>query len=89
MVGYAFEAPAPPFPVFVLGYAINGFGMGLQARVYYSLSMCSLRTCQSQDAGSNGFVASLKENAAIKMGILHAIYGTHIPVVLQVTMYAH
>ncbi|RPD61356.1 MFS general substrate transporter [Lentinus tigrinus ALCF2SS1-6] len=57
VVGYALEAPAPPFPVFVLGYAINGFGLGLQ------------------DAGSNGFVASLKENAAIKMGILHAIYG--------------
>ncbi|RDX45187.1 MFS general substrate transporter [Lentinus brumalis] len=57
VIGYALEAPAPPFPVFVLGYAVNGFGLGLQ------------------DAGANGFVASLKENAATKMGILHAIYG--------------
>ena len=89
MVGYAFEAPAPPFPVFVLGYAINGFGMGLQARVYYSLSMCSLRTCQSQDAGSNGFVAPLKENAAPKIDILHAIYGAYISGVLQVTLCAY
>jgi len=30
MIGYAFEASAPPFPVFVLGYCINGFGMSLQ-----------------------------------------------------------
>ncbi|KAI0325924.1 MFS general substrate transporter [Cubamyces sp. BRFM 1775] len=30
IVGYALEAPAPPFPIFVLGYAINGFGLSLQ-----------------------------------------------------------
>ena len=30
-VGYGLEAPAPPFPVFVLGYAITGFGLALQA----------------------------------------------------------
>ncbi|KAI0760315.1 MFS general substrate transporter [Fomes fomentarius] len=57
VIGYALEAPAPPFPVFVLGYVANGFGIALQ------------------DAGANGFVASLKENASAKMGILHAIYG--------------
>ncbi|KAI8976584.1 MFS general substrate transporter [Trametes punicea] len=57
VAGYALEAPAPPFPVFVMGYAVNGFGLSLQ------------------DAGANGFVASLKENAATKMGILHAVYG--------------
>ncbi|OBZ67290.1 Bypass of stop codon protein 6 [Grifola frondosa] len=28
-----------------------------------------------QDAGANGFVASLKDNASTKMGILHAVYG--------------
>ncbi|KAI0789470.1 MFS general substrate transporter [Abortiporus biennis] len=28
-----------------------------------------------QDAGANGYVASLKENAETKMGILHAVYG--------------
>ena len=31
-IGYALEAPAPPFPVFVLGFAINGFGLALQVR---------------------------------------------------------
>lgn len=30
VVGYALAAPAPPFPVFVLGYAMNGFGLSLQ-----------------------------------------------------------
>ncbi|KZT03772.1 MFS general substrate transporter [Laetiporus sulphureus 93-53] len=30
MVGYALASPAPPFAVFVLGYAINGFGLALQ-----------------------------------------------------------
>ena len=32
VVGYVLEAPAPPFPVFVLGYAFNGFGVALQVR---------------------------------------------------------
>ncbi|KAI0701345.1 MFS general substrate transporter [Cytidiella melzeri] len=57
MIGYALMAPAPPFPVFVLGYVFNGFGIALQ------------------DAGANGYVASLKDNAETKMGILHAVYG--------------
>ncbi|KAL1949087.1 hypothetical protein VTO73DRAFT_10893 [Trametes versicolor] len=30
VAGYAVEAPAPPFPVFVVGYMINGFGLALQ-----------------------------------------------------------
>ncbi|OCH86759.1 MFS general substrate transporter [Obba rivulosa] len=56
-IAYALEAPAPPFPVFVVAYAINGFGIALQ------------------DAGANGYVASLADNAETKMGILHAVYG--------------
>ena len=28
-----------------------------------------------QDAGANAYVASLKDNASVKMGILHAVYG--------------
>ncbi|TDL22800.1 MFS general substrate transporter [Rickenella mellea] len=56
-VGYAMVAPAPPFPVMCIAYAINGWGGALQ------------------DAQANGFVASLKENAAAKMGLLHAVYG--------------
>ncbi|KAG2050039.1 MFS general substrate transporter [Suillus hirtellus] len=57
VIAYAIEAAALPFPAFVLGYVINGFGMALQ------------------DAQSNGFVASLKDNPEVKMGILHAVYG--------------
>ncbi|KAL6302999.1 MFS general substrate transporter [Sparassis latifolia] len=57
VIGYALEAPAPPFPVFVMGYAVNGFGLALQ------------------DAGANGYVASLAHNSATRMGILHAVYG--------------
>ncbi|KAG1903205.1 MFS general substrate transporter [Suillus fuscotomentosus] len=57
VIAYAIEAGALPFPAFVLGYAINGFGMALQ------------------DAQSNGYVASLKDNPEVKMGILHAVYG--------------
>ncbi|TFK92343.1 MFS general substrate transporter [Polyporus arcularius HHB13444] len=57
VAGYVLEIPAPPFPVFVLGYALNGFGVALQ------------------DAGANAFVASLKDDAATKMGVLHAVYG--------------
>lgn len=30
MIGYALMAPAPPFPVFVLGFVFNGFGIALQ-----------------------------------------------------------
>ncbi|KIP01300.1 hypothetical protein PHLGIDRAFT_367247 [Phlebiopsis gigantea 11061_1 CR5-6] len=56
-VGYALDAPAPPFPVLVLAFAVNGFGIALQ------------------DAGANGFVASMKDNAQSKMGVLHAAYG--------------
>ncbi|KAI6043917.1 major facilitator superfamily domain-containing protein, partial [Pisolithus marmoratus] len=54
VVAYCFESAAPPFPLMVLGFAINGVGMALQ------------------DAQANGFVASLRDNPEIKMGILHA-----------------
>jgi hypothetical protein len=30
VVGYAIMAPAPPFPVLVLGYFLNGFGLSFQ-----------------------------------------------------------
>lgn len=57
VVAYCFESAAPPFPLFALGYAINGVGLALQ------------------DAQANGFVASLRDNPEMKMGILHAAYG--------------
>ncbi|KAL0960048.1 hypothetical protein HGRIS_011696 [Hohenbuehelia grisea] len=57
MAAYCLQAPALPFPVFVLAYSINGVGLAMQ------------------DAQANGYVASLKNNAEAKMGILHAAYG--------------
>lgn len=59
MVAFSIKASAPPFPVFVMAFAINGFGGSLQ------------------DAQANGFVASYKNNAAAKMGIIHAAYGKY------------
>ncbi|KAI6019796.1 MFS general substrate transporter [Pisolithus orientalis] len=55
VVAYCFESATPPFPLFVLWYAINGVGMALQ------------------NAQANGFVASLRDNPEMKMGILHAV----------------
>ncbi|KAF9495023.1 MFS general substrate transporter [Pleurotus eryngii] len=57
VIAYALQAPALPFPVFVIAYVINGVGIAMQ------------------DAQANGYVASIKENAETKMGILHATYG--------------
>lgn len=33
MIGYALMAPAGPFPVFVLGFVFNGFGISLQVGI--------------------------------------------------------
>ena len=30
VLGYAIQAPAPPFPVMCVGYVINGFGIAIQ-----------------------------------------------------------
>ncbi|KAI9438606.1 MFS general substrate transporter [Lactarius indigo] len=57
MVAFSIQASAPPFPLFAIAYAINGFGASFE------------------DAQANGFVANYKDNAAAKMGILHAAYG--------------
>ncbi|KAF8474505.1 MFS general substrate transporter [Russula ochroleuca] len=57
MIAFSIQASAPPFPSFVVAYAINGFGASLE------------------EAQANGFVANYKDNAATKMGILHAAYG--------------
>lgn len=74
-IGYAIMIPAPPFPVLVLGYTINGFGLSVQASTLSpGLGYALLK--HTQDAGANGFVASLKKGAATKMGILHAVYGS-------------
>ena len=73
-------APAPPFPVLVIGYVFNGFGISLQVNGGYVQFMINVSpTLAMQDAGANGYVASLKDNANVKMGILHAIYGKYTP----------
>ena len=33
VVGYVLQAPAPPFPVFVLSYVVVGFGLALQVNL--------------------------------------------------------
>ena len=73
VIGYSLAAPAPPFPVFVLAYAINGFGLSLQVSDHPVTDITLF--ISYQDAGANGFVASLRDNAATKMGFLHAVYG--------------
>ncbi|KAG1798087.1 MFS general substrate transporter [Suillus plorans] len=70
VIAYAIEASALPFPAFVLGYAINGFGLALQF------------------TQSNGFVASLKDNPEVKMGILHAVSAGALSSPLAATQFA-
>lgn len=33
LIGYALYSPAPPFPLFVIAFAFNGFGLALQVNV--------------------------------------------------------
>ncbi|KAF8137341.1 major facilitator superfamily domain-containing protein [Boletus edulis] len=57
----------------VIGYAIESAALPFPAFVLgYAINGIGLAL---QDAQANGFVASLKENAETKMGILHAAYG--------------
>ncbi|KAK7048873.1 major facilitator superfamily domain-containing protein [Favolaschia claudopus] len=57
IVAYSIQAPAPPFPLFILSFVINGVGIAIQG------------------AQANGYVASLKHNSEIKIGLLHGAYG--------------
>lgn len=76
LIGYALQSPAPPFPVFVIGFAVNGFGFALQVHLSKTVYFYGLLIrLVSQDAVANGYVACLKENPEAKMGILHAVYG--------------
>ncbi|KAF8439081.1 major facilitator superfamily domain-containing protein [Boletus edulis BED1] len=57
----------------VIGYTIESAALPFPAFVLgYAINGIGLAL---QDAQANGFVASLKENAETKMGILHAAYG--------------
>ena len=69
----------PPFPVFVVGFLLIGFGGAFLVSVSKSLQpgeiACQYSLQLVQDAGSNAFVVSLSGDTSTKMGILHAVYG--------------
>ncbi|CAE6523018.1 unnamed protein product [Rhizoctonia solani] len=65
VLAYSILAPALPFPVMCIAYAINGFVFCVTRNKGIAL----------QDAQANGFVAELPNNASAKMGLLHAVYG--------------
>ncbi|KAM5538630.1 hypothetical protein V8D89_007659 [Ganoderma adspersum] len=70
-IGNSLRVSTPPFPVFVVGFLLIGFGGAfLQREVAcrYSLQF-------GRDAGSNAFVVSLSGDTSTKMGILYAVYG--------------
>lgn len=73
VIAYTIQAPAPPFPLFVIAFAINGFGIGLQ--VNSTIFQIWIFWPSFQDAQANGYVASYEEGAETKMGIMHAVYG--------------
>jgi len=78
IIAYALQSPAPPFPVFVMAFTINGFGIALQVDFFFLSFWCFhnlLYFHVMQDAQDNGLVSSLKHQAEAKMGILHAVYG--------------
>lgn len=58
----------PPFPLFVLAYLFNGFGLGLQ------VSLETLLALNTQDAQMNSLVARFPD-PNVKMFLLHAAYG--------------
>ncbi|KAF7351269.1 MFS domain-containing protein [Mycena sanguinolenta] len=57
VAAYSIQAPAPPFPLFVISFSLNGFGLAIQ------------------NAQTNAYVASLRLNSELYMGMLHASYG--------------
>ncbi|KAJ7079361.1 major facilitator superfamily domain-containing protein [Mycena crocata] len=57
VAAYTIQAPAPPFPLFLISFAINGIGIAIQ------------------NAQNNAYVASLRQNPELYMGMLHASYG--------------
>jgi len=66
--------------MFVICFAINGFGLAVQVGRFPKNFTPSkfIQYFDLKDAQANGFVASLKDNAETKMGLLHAAYGASI-----------
>ena len=77
IIAYAVLTPAPPFPVLVIMYAINGIGIAMQVWTQKILFMSDIHSGFSQDSQANAFVASVRENKPHKMGLIHAVYGAH------------
>ena len=44
VIGYAIDSAAPPFPAFVLAFALNGFGLALQVNRVSTSSIALLDT---------------------------------------------
>ncbi|KAF7319043.1 MFS domain-containing protein [Mycena chlorophos] len=74
VVAYTIQAPAPPFPVFVISFGINGLGNAIQVRPLCDIHPQKLKQ-PLQNAQTNTYVASLGKNSEFYMGLLHASYG--------------
>jgi MFS family permease len=61
----------PPYPLFLIAYIFNGFGLGLQVRLGYADASA---VSDGQDAQVNSITSRLP-NANTKMFLLHAFYG--------------
>lgn len=57
VVAYSIQSPGLPFPVYLICFALNSFGIAIQ------------------DSQAIGYVASIKDRAETRMGILAAGYG--------------
>ena len=79
IVGYSMMSPAPPFPALVLGLAVNGIGRPLQvSRLRYSDDYILTKELYFKDSQANAFVACARDNKSLKLGLIHALYGTYV-----------
>ena len=69
MFAYCLMCWGPPFPLFLIAYLFNGFGLGLQVRTQIHAGLAD-----GQDSQVNSMTARLP-NANTKMFLLHAFYG--------------
>ena len=78
LVSWIIQAPAPPFPLFVIAYFLGGFGFAMQViPIVVKLSATHFLKPQFQDAQLNGFVAALEHHKEIRICIIHAFFGVY------------
>ncbi|KAJ7185631.1 MFS general substrate transporter [Mycena filopes] len=73
VAAYSIQAPAPPFPLFAASFFLNGLGIAIQVcqiSLYFPPNNPRIKNAQS-----NAYVASLRVNSEMYMGMLHASYG--------------